>query len=622
MGRLGTRTLVIALVALLTGVTAAPASAQSSARTITLQFTPTARAQIAIWIEKPDGTFLSTVALTQAVSVRGIGNRPGATQMNSGYHWPYGRREGVLPVWAHRRAAAPDVPGQFPRIVFQNRPEGWASRYCEDSTPDSYFCLPFTGNTGKSGLDAVSCASPFNSDKGRVLGDGVDPGDADYAEPAVINGQPVMRKLSVTSLYPPRRDVTGCEQHDGDVCTTDTVRSCHDTPDVGWDTVDPVTNQTVHHPGFPDLARAAMPDIDAVTMATPAGDQQASVMYSIPDSWSDGDYVAWLEINTEGDYNGTYNASTYPTPLGADWDSWAQSNGYAYRGQPSVVYSVPFTIGTVNEFSGRDPVGYGSVDGLEADAASMHVMDTTITDDPAKSPGSGADRLRMPPGDTDRLHVSVSECKAHEPPATPGGFSVKPVDDPKHSYQWGHIEFVAPASEMKITRYDVRYSKTPIDAGNDTAFIQALPAQASSTTNEALMVPTDGAAGTAVATDFGGLSASTTYWIAVRAVDVCNVAGPHAVATMTTTKVGYTQLSGCFVATAAWGSALAPEVAALRRVRDELRPASALFTAFTELYYRAGPAAAAVIARSDGARALARRLVGPLGAVALARGRL
>ena len=47
-------------------------------RAIILNFTPTQRAQIAIWIESADGTFLSTVGLTQAVSVRGIGNRPGA----------------------------------------------------------------------------------------------------------------------------------------------------------------------------------------------------------------------------------------------------------------------------------------------------------------------------------------------------------------------------------------------------------------------------------------------------------------------------------------------------------------------------------------------------------------
>ena len=35
-------------------------------RAVVFHFSPTARAQIAIWIEKPDGTFLATVGLTQA----------------------------------------------------------------------------------------------------------------------------------------------------------------------------------------------------------------------------------------------------------------------------------------------------------------------------------------------------------------------------------------------------------------------------------------------------------------------------------------------------------------------------------------------------------------------------
>jgi hypothetical protein len=70
------------------------------------------------------------------------------------------------------------------------------------------------------------------------------------------------------------------------------------------------------------------------------------------------------------------------------------------------------------------------------------------------------------------------------------------------------------------------------------------------------------------------------------------------------------------VATAAWGSALAPEVAALRRARDRLRPASSLFAAAADLYYRSGPAAADLLARSDTARALARQLIGPVGEVA------
>jgi hypothetical protein len=61
-----------------------------------------------------------------------------------------------------------------------------------------------------------------------------------------------------------------------------------------------------------------------------------------------------------------------------------------------------------------------------------------------------------------------------------------------------------------------------------------------------------------------------------------------------------------------------PEVGALRTLRDTLRPRSPLFAAATDLYTRSGPAAAAVIVRSEGARVLVRALIGPI--VELARG--
>ncbi len=590
----------LALIAasLICGAVAAPqARAQSSmaSRAVVFRFTPTERAQIAIWIEKPDGTFLSTVALTQAVSVRGIGNRPGATQMNSGYHWPYGRREGVLPLWAHRRASAPGAM-QFPRVIFQNRPEGYASRTCEDSTPDTYFCLAFTGNSHKDGLDAISCASQFNSDKGR-FGSGM--------EPAEIEGVDVFRALDGISFYPPRRDVTACDLKGVPSPCMGGNGSCNDHPDAAT---------------FADVARRVMPDIDAVTMATPPPDTQ-EVMFSVPDAWAQGDYVAWLEINTEGDYNQTFNDVVFPTPLDSTkWDSWAMTNGYPYRGQPSVVFSVPFTLGLSGTYATAHPVGYGSVDGLEPNAAEMHTMDATISDDPISAPGSGADRLRMPGAleAQERLAIEVRDlefCENHLPPEGPTEVSVAPVDDPKHSFEWARLHFVAPAHFLPIAKYEVRTS-TDDSIVND--FNHGIPAFGASRKQEALMVPAGAPAGSSVDVDFGGLKQTTHYWVAVRAVDVCNRVGPHAVAEVTTTRPAYTQLSGCFVATAAFGSALEPEVSAMRRVRDRLRVESSLFAVATELYARSGPAAADVLRRSDLARAFARRLIGPLGSAALA----
>src|SRR5262245_3581801 len=100
-------------------VTSTRAQEAASLGVLELHFTPVGRAQIAIWIER-DGVFMSTVRLTEAVGYRGIGNRPGASEMNSGFRWPYGRREGVLPVWAARRATQPGTRA-FKRVIFQNR---------------------------------------------------------------------------------------------------------------------------------------------------------------------------------------------------------------------------------------------------------------------------------------------------------------------------------------------------------------------------------------------------------------------------------------------------------------------------------------------------------------------
>ncbi len=559
-------------------------------RTVIFRFTPTARAQLALWIERPDGTFLRTVRLTQSVGLRGIGNRPGASQMNSGFRWPYGRREGVLPVWAHRRAAAPGAQ-PFPRVIFQNRPEGYASQTIQDDSPDDYFCLSFRdATTRKDALDAVSCASTFNSDKGRY----VTAGDVSrgYTEPQEEAGAATAHSLGATSLYPARRDVARC-----------TTGTCADHADVGRFAAD---------------VRRVMPEIDAVTTPTPMADIEQTVYFTVPAEWPDGDYVAWLEANVEGDYNGVWNDASYPTPKAGPWDMWAINFGYPYRGQPSVVFRVPFAVGEGGgTYTTAAPAGYGSLSGQRSDGGELHALDGLITVDPTQAPGSGGDRLRLAGRDY-RVKVEVqqaSACAGNTPPGQPLGLLLVPHPDEKHSHQWARMSFVVPAEDRTIVRYEVRTSTEPIV--DEESFLRALPANRASTDTEDLVVPVTGAPGSRVIVEFGGLTPSTRYYVALRAVDSCNVAGPISVGNVETTAIHFTQIEGCFVATAAWGTPLASEIDALRRFRDRHLLDSGAGRSLVALYNVVGPALADVIRKDDALRARTRRLLAP--AVNLAR---
>ena len=63
---------------------------------------------------------------------------------------------------------------------------------------------------------------------------------------------------------------------------------------------------------------------------------------------------------------------------------------------------------------------------------------------------------------------------------------------------------------------------------------------------------------------------------------------------------------GCFIATAAWGSRLAPEVLTLREFRDRYLLTNAPGQAFVEWYYRVSPPAAAFIAEHESLKTAAR----------------
>ena len=647
---------VIVIVTLLS--LAASASAQAESRAVVeLHYTPTARAQLAIWVETDTGDFLQTFGLTEAVAYRGIGNRPGASQMNSGYRWPYGRREGVLPVWAARRAAAADAK-QFRRVIFQDRlSEGRASRTSADHSVDNYFCLSFNAAASRrDALDAVSCASVFTSDKGRYLTDG-DVGVA-YSEPYLPLGEVagVRQALSLHSLYPPRMDVTRC-----------TAANCYDHGDVDLFAAD---------------AREVMPEIDVATMATPQGDQPHSDLFSVPESWPDGSYVLWVEVNVEGDYNASFDSSSYPTPTTPieDWDDWATNYGYPYRGQPSVVFAVPFELAAEMEgrFAVDAPVGASSWDHWSGDYGRMESM-SGISDDPQAEPGSGADRLRVREDGT-RLALLVRAVDGSEAPVEPvpepepgeepstqpepdvpmaggaaGSDAMEPSkvgDDPivderedgtkvihseprggvdsvigtveelrlsnhedrLHAHEWVRMRFRAAESTRPLHAYQVRVSREPIT--DEQSFVQyGRPARTATEDEEgstALMLPVDTTPGDWIQAEVGDLTGQTRYFVGVRATDDLNRHGPITVAEITTPAREFATVTPCFVATVAYGSPLAGEVSVLRRVRDRYLMSHSPGRALGGLYYEYGSVAAQWLEQHPRARAAARALLRPL----------
>jgi hypothetical protein len=552
-----------------------------------------------MWLENEAGDYLQTVGLTEATARRGIGNRPGASQMNSGFRWPYGRREGVLPIWAHRRLSAEGAQ-PFRRVIFQNRKaEGLASRTSDDFSKDDYFCLSFNNSRSKKdALDAVSCASVFSSDKGRYITEAdVQKGYPEpYEDVATHEGR--MQPLTADSLYPPRRDLRSCAGETG----------CYDHADVA---------------NYNGDSLAVMPELDAVSMATPQGSQQEKKLFAVPTDWADGNYRACIEINVEGDHNAAFDESKFPTPTTPtmSWDSWAMSFGYPYRGQPSVVYCVGFELqssGPEASFSTAEPDGStGNWDTAAVTYADELADMSGMTDDHATAPGSGADRLFV--DDSGARFTVVTKpsmsCMSNAAPSSVGDVAVSRFPKLLHQHEYADLEFDAASDDSSVFRYEVRVSTEPM--ADAVSFMRGAPAKSATTAAEALAVPVEAAPGEPIRVSIGGLIQDTHYFIGVRAVDGCAVAGPVSVGEITTPVREFATVTPCFVATAAYGTPLADEIGVLRRFRDRHLVNNALGRAFVDTYYEVGPKLASIIREHEDLRAVSRAVLTPL--VALAR---
>ncbi len=540
---------------------------------VDVDFVPADNLQIVAWVEKPDGTFVDTIYITQKTGLYGLGNRPGRWDFNDGPTvaslWPYGRRLSVFPVWAHRHGQT------WPEIVYQNGDDNNLSHPFSQSSMETQppYCRPMMPS--EQGWDTGTCASTVYTDKG-VFGPGFNAGNA-ICGPTVA--APNNRQL----------DGTSCTAH-GDCCSF----NC----DNGTCT------SMVRYPPRADIARRpgvdsasvdmykAMNPFDAVTQATPKGGTQTEITWPIPADLPTGNYVMWIEVSKSFDYNNTYNASTYPPPSGIPWSEY----GVAYRGQPSVVYNVPFTISTTETIAtgGATYVGYGDPNGT---SGVLNPPDATITTD---TPGSGGSRFEILPGSTtDRVKVDTRPEMDYIPPGDITG-SATPVIASDHAV----IDFIAPGSDGtvgKVTGYEIRYrANSEMTADNF----------ADSTLSSASVVPSP--AGSQQEFEIDGLLPTTDYYVGIRAYDDCRNYSNVDIVHFTTLDQQTGEVDACFIATAAYGSLMANDVEMLRRFRDTMLRSTVFGELAIETYYTFGPSVAGVVGESELLRATARAWLEPI----------
>lgn len=330
---------------------------------------------------------------------------------------------------------------------------------------------------------------------------------------------------------------------------------------------------------------------DAVSRATPVGGQPFGLRWSIPSDLPDGSYVAWLEVSKEFDQNESYD---HPSPVGIAWSEY----GAAYRGQPSVLWRLPFEIRGDQAFaaSATEYAGYGDPDGLDG---AVREPDDTIT---TGVPGSGAGRLLLFEDDSGEMVRVALTAKSADDRIAPGGAGqLEVVDAGPNSVT---LSFIAPGDDDQegvVSSYEIRYrAGEPITEDDfedaNLAAVQLTPQEA-------------GAVHTVAIT---GLLPSTNYYFGVRAVDECFNVGPVVALHAVTPRPEPDAVDACFVATAAYGSLLANEVAALRGFRDRFLRSNVPGELFVESYYTFGPALARLIEPSPTLRRAARSALAPL----------
>src|SRR3569623_1031527 len=281
----------------------------------------------------------------------------------------------------------------------------------------------------------------------------------------------------------------------------------------------------------------AMNPFDAISQPTPLAGESSHAPWPVPATLPDGNYVLYVEASKESDFNNAYNASNYPSPPGIFWSEY----GVPYRGQPSVIYEVPFTIsGSLATATAVDYAGYGDPNGADGN---VRPPDATIN---TSTPGSGAARLELVSdgGDMYRVKVTYNPDVGTSAPTVPSAFTATKVQASTVD-----LSFVAPGvgdPAQRVSGYEIRVRAS--SEMTEANFADSMPVTAKVIAEDPGHTQTFAVA---------NLLPETDYWIGVRAYDGCHNAGPVAITHVVTTARVSGSVDACFVATAAYGSVMA-----------------------------------------------------------------
>ena len=411
------------------------------------------------------------------------------------------------------------------------------------------------------------------------------------------------------------------EQVDAITCPTPTFTSCKGTYSDRRSPYPP-RNDIAAPAGRDDpavMAFARDNDVDVVATATPApGRPSPPILWTLPADLAAGDYTVLVEINKEYDQNDAHRYEAQVDSMGLTAQGYGNQNNL---GQPSIVWRLPIRLDDhPRVVAALEAAGYGAptpmddarIDGIRTADDALSPIDATISD----APGSGLGRLevRTTADGAWKVRVETSDC-----------VSCAAVESPDPVTDFHVAELTAGSATVEFTQTGVHSGVDDLPARSyEVRFLQGTsmtPEQFEGASPAPMIKPE--ARGARARVEITNLKPDMEYVVGLRVSGPCRKQTAMQTAAFRTAPIRFKTVEGCFLATAAYGSALEPEVELLRRFRDRVLLRSVPGRVLTALYYQASPPLAWQLGRAEWARAMVRLALSPLidlARVALAAG--